>query len=496
MTSPGRILAIIKGRENLQVEFKACRKDINKDVYETVCAFLNRAGGELLLGVRDNGEISGIDPDRIEQLKKDFVTAINNPSKLNPSAYLAMEQVKIEEKLILYIYVPTSSQVHKCNGRIFDRNQDGDLDITGKQSLISQLYLNKQTFYTENRVYPYCELADLRQDIIDQARTRATLLRNNHPWAKMDDMALLKSGRLYHKDFQTGEKGITLAGILLFGKDETILSVIPHHKTDLILRRENLDRYDDRDDVRTNLIDSYERITAFGRKHLPDPFYLEGDLRVSVRDKIMRELASNILIHREYVSAFPARVIFETDRIYAENSNRPHGHGPIDLYNFTPCPKNPIIASVFKQIGLADELGSGARNLAKYVKIFSGAKPELIEEDIFKLIIPLGGHDKNKTAHEGVNEGVHEGVYEGVNVLLLTKIQGKIMAILKKNSSTPEILAELGYQRRTRNYNNAVKFLQERGLIEMTIPDKPRSRKQQYRLTPGGKAWNNHAREK
>jgi len=86
---------------------------------------------------------------------------------------------------------------------------------------------------------------------------------------------------------------------LLFGKDETILTVIPHHKTDLILRRNNLERYDDRDDVRTNLIESYDRFIAFGQKHLSDPFYLEGVQRISVLDKIMREIASGAFLDCE-----------------------------------------------------------------------------------------------------------------------------------------------------------------------------------------------------
>ena len=145
----------------------------------------------------------------------------------------------------------------------------------------------------------------------------------------------------------------------------------PHHKTDLILRKINVDRYDDRDDVRTNLIESYERIIAFGQKHLSDPFYLEGTQRISVRDKIIREIASNILIHREYFNPFPAKIIIEKDRIYSENSNKPHTHGIINPNNFTPFPKNPVIAGVFKQIGNADDLGSGVRNLVKYTKIYS-----------------------------------------------------------------------------------------------------------------------------
>jgi len=131
----------------------------------------------------------------------------------------------------------------------------------------------------------------------------------------MDDLELLKSAQLYQTDRKTGKSGVTLAGILLLGNEEVILSVVPHHRTDLILRKVNLDRYDDRDFVSTNLIETYERIMAFVAKHLPDPFYLEGDMRISIRDAIFREVASNILIHREYMNAFPAKLIIERGRV-------------------------------------------------------------------------------------------------------------------------------------------------------------------------------------
>lgn len=185
------------------------------------------------------------------------------------------------------------------------------------------------------------------------------------------------------KLFLSGKEGISLAGILLFGKDETILSVLPHHKTDLIFREINLDRYDDRDDVRTNLIESYDRIIAFAQKHLPDPFHLEGTRRISIRDIIMREIASNILIHREYIKPFPAKIIIGKDKIYSENGNRALNHGLISPDNFSPRPKNPVIANVFKEIGLADELGSGVLNLFKYTATISKIKPQMHEDDIF-----------------------------------------------------------------------------------------------------------------
>ena len=100
------------------------------------------------------------------------------------------------------------------------------------------------------------------------------------------------------KDFSTGEEGLTLACGLLFGKDETIGSLCPAYKTDAVVRLRNPDRYDDRLVVRTNLIDAYSELMGFCERHLPDPFVLEGDARISARAVVCRELVSNLLIHR------------------------------------------------------------------------------------------------------------------------------------------------------------------------------------------------------
>ena len=54
------------------------------------------------------------------------------------------------------------------------------------------------------------------------------------------------------------------------------MSVLPQHKTDAIFRVENLDRYDDRDVIITNLLETYDRLIAFGQKHLSDPFVQEA----------------------------------------------------------------------------------------------------------------------------------------------------------------------------------------------------------------------------
>ncbi|MBE9529895.1 MAG: hypothetical protein IMF00_01370 [Proteobacteria bacterium] len=175
----------------------------------------------------------------------------------------------------------------------------------------------------------------------------------------------------------------------ILGRDNVILTAVPHHRTDLILRKVNLDRYDDRDLVRTNLIESYERVIAFIQKHLPDPFYLEGMERISIRDAIFREVASNILIHREYRNAFPAKLIIEYGQVRTENSNKPHGFGVLNPTTFTPFPKNPVIGAFFREIHRADELGSGMRKMMRYGKAYGGADPEMIEGDVFRIIVKV-----------------------------------------------------------------------------------------------------------
>ena len=103
-------------------------------------------------------------------------------------------------------------------------------------------------------------------------------------------------------------------------------------------------------------------------------------LLILTRSIIAREIVSNILMHREYSSPFPAKVIEEKDKISTENANKTYHYGHIKVDSFTPYPKNPIIANFFNHIGRADELGSGVRNLYKYTKLYADREPIMFED--------------------------------------------------------------------------------------------------------------------
>jgi len=98
-----KFLKLISQGEGINIEFKESKTDLNKDVFETVCAFLNRNGGHLFLGVTDTGKIGGIDDDKIDNILKNFLTTLNNPQKISPSVYLNAEVIKIKNKKIIII---------------------------------------------------------------------------------------------------------------------------------------------------------------------------------------------------------------------------------------------------------------------------------------------------------------------------------------------------------------------------------------------------------
>lgn len=465
-----KLEALFEIGETIAVEFKRCGNGIETDTYETVCSFLNRHGGDIFLGVLDDGTVIGLSEHSIRDMIKNFIKMISNPDILNPTIYLIPEKIEYKGKFIIHIHVPASSEVHRYKKVIYDRVDDSDVKITST-SQIAAMYIRKQDIFTEKRIYKYVKKEDLRLDLLPICRQRAINKRANHPWKDLDDDALLRSAGLFCEDYATGEVGYNLAAVMLLGKDEVIQSICPAYKTDAILRKVNLDRYDDRDIVKTNLIESYDRLMEFAQKHLWDKFYLEDNVSISLRDKIAREMLANTLIHREYSSSFIAKFIIEDDKMYTENACRASKAGEITPDNLAPSPKNPIIASFFNQIGNADELGSGTRNLFKYSKRYSGENPTLYESDIFKIIVPLNNF-YSFDAEVGDKVGDKVGDRVGDNFMLhdnlfydLTENQKLIIMYLQHNPKLSASKLADYMSISSRKVESNIKKLRELGLL-------------------------------
>ena len=325
------LLCHIRSGEGLMTEFKRCGAAPGNDVFESICSFANRQGGNVFLGVSDGGDIVGIPQGAIRNVQRAIVNAVSNHELFNVPPVIETEDIEVEGRFVVRVWVPMGPAVRRL----------------------------------------------------------ATRRVPNHPWGSMDDGELLRSAKLYARDRRTGEEGYTLAAVLLFGTDEAISDVCPAYKTDAIVRRENTDRYDDRLTLTRNLIEAYPRLVDFAESNLPDRFVIESGQRVSARDIIVRELVSNLLIHREFISPFPAKLIIGRSELRTENASRSIYEGRLTLSDFNPISKNPNIAGVFSQLGYAEELGSGMRNLQKYSRVYSGKPATLEDGDIFRASVPI-----------------------------------------------------------------------------------------------------------
>jgi len=75
--------------EGLNIEFKTASEKLSRNVFETICAFLNRKGGYIFLGVKDNGKVEGIKEGFIPKILKTIADDINNAQILMPTAYIS-----------------------------------------------------------------------------------------------------------------------------------------------------------------------------------------------------------------------------------------------------------------------------------------------------------------------------------------------------------------------------------------------------------------------
>jgi len=473
---------ISNGKESDTIEFKEAQgKDgkgqIPKSVYETVCSFSNHYGGNIYLGIGDDGKILGLDPSRIESMKKEFVTSIQSNNKITPPLYLNINEFKIHDKFIFNVFVPNSSQIHRLNGNfIYDRNEDADINVTNITNSVQQIYTRKQSEYTENKVFPYIEITDFRSDLIDRIRNVAIDSNGDMLFKGKSDIDVLKGLSMYKKDFLTNTEGYTMAAVLVFGKDYLIKSVLSYFYIDVLVRFRNTERYDDRLRISTNLIDSYDLIMKFFAKYISEPFYLEGDTRVDLREKLLREVVVNLLVHREYSNPFMSRIEIWRNKITFINANKPVHPGMVKEGDIFPFAKNPSIANVFHILGLIDEIGSGMGKIFKYSPILFGAIPIIENEDEFRVKLPISS--KGISNLSILSETKADESTQSVELTSNQRLALKKLVNPMRSRELASFFEMISYD----SFRKSVLVpLLEKGLIERTIPNKPKSPKQKYR---------------
>ena len=171
--TPEELKLILSKPEGTQVEFKKSQTDLARSVYESICAFLNRRGGHVVLGADNNG----INPDSVQKQLDQLAKDMNNPQLFKPTYYLDFEPLDIDGKKVIYFYVPESNQAHSYKGTYYDRNQDGDFELRSTEQ-IANLFIRKSKMKTEDRVYPTLGMKDLDHTAFDELRRGIRKMHN------------------------------------------------------------------------------------------------------------------------------------------------------------------------------------------------------------------------------------------------------------------------------------------------------------------------------
>ena len=191
------------------------------------------------------------------------------PRLLNVPPALGFERFDAGNgKVVIRVWVPMGSSLYSFKGAVYDRAADVDIKVKADAQRAAMI-IRKQNFYTEKTVYPWVAEEDLDLGALSGVRREIRAARENYPWLSLDDEEPLRVSRLWSRDPATGEYGFNLAAIMLIGKQETILDVAPVYRTDVVLRRADVDRYDDRLVCKSNLVETYGGFPLFAKNGCP-----------------------------------------------------------------------------------------------------------------------------------------------------------------------------------------------------------------------------------
>ena len=383
MTSQDKFIALTRKGEDTRIEYKTCTEEISESLYESVCSLLNHSGGQILVGVQNDGTIIGVNPEKVEQLRTDIVNCINNPELFLPCPYFTPRIMEVEGKSVMQLDIPCGQYVYRFKGRYWDRNDDADIDVTDQPELLLSIFERKNPHLFEERFVEGLTMEGLDPNTFQYCRNVIQSRQPSHAWLQLSDEDILIATHLAVRD---GDKlKIKYAALILFGTDDALAELMPRYRFEALFHmctyadfedmKKFPNRYDDRRTIRQNLIRVYDQLAEFVARYMPDKFYLspETGQREDLRWNLMREIVGNLCVHTDFSSGYACFFHVFKDRVLTKNPTRllpeiPEGELTIQqLSNYT---KNPLLARVFHELHWAEDLGSGTRNILRYAPLY------------------------------------------------------------------------------------------------------------------------------
>ncbi|MEW6185123.1 MAG: ATP-binding protein [Thermodesulfobacteriota bacterium] len=221
---------------------------------------------------------------------------------------------------------------------------------------------------------------------------------------------------------------------------------------------------------------------------------IQAPVAYEIPPEVITEAIVNAIAHRDYTSTASVQVMLFSDRLEVWNPGslppaltlksllKPHGS----------YPRNPLIAEPLYLTKYIERMGTGIRDMIERCRTAGLSGPEFKLTDGFVITIRRKPDIAFKTVG-GITPQVFRPESRPESQLesrLGSTLAARIFLILKNRDQGKAAMAsELGHKTVSGELNKQIKRLQELGLIEMTIPEKPNSRLQKYRVTKKGKEY-------
>lgn len=459
---------IISLGEGFTLEFK---KSGTSNLGREFCAFANTSGGTILIGVNDKGEITGV--KNHNKLKSEIQSIARS---IEPTIIIKVESIAN----IIVIKVPEQNKKpYSFAGKFYMREGASSQQLTRNEI---------REFFHKEGIISFDEMKnnwfEMDKDFTDEQfqifAKKAKIPEGLDKFQVFENLHLIKN------------KNMTNAGAWLLAKDIQKFNISANAICAIFMGRTKTKILDSRE-FNSDLYSVYQGIITYLQEKLNTEFIITARGRIEkleLPEDALREAVVNALAHRDYRSNANVQVHIFHDRVEITNpGGLPAGMTP-ELLGIKSIPRNPLLFSIFHRMDMVEKLGSGIKRIKQLCKDYGVREPEInIEENWFTIIFKRNGLEERESELISPKKANKNDLANIVNEPV-TKLgaESKIMNILSKSDlSMQEIANALNRESITGSLKRTIRKLLNKDIIERTIPEKPNSRLQKYKITEKGK---------
>ena len=385
--------------ERINIEYKEAAGDLPKSLWETYSAFANTIGGVIILGIKehrnrydeDRFEIKGV-ADANKMLKSFWDTINSDKVSRNILFDDDVECIDYEGKTLIAIHVPMANYTMRpvyINKNLlsgsFKRNYEGDYHCTDEE--VKSMLRDANENGNDGLMLENYDMNDIDLPTLHAYRNHFKISNLDHVFNHLDDKEFLRNMGGMTTDRITRREGLTMAGLMMFGKGLPVRDRFDNIRMDYIDKTNLIgdSRWSDRltydGTWENNLFNFFTRVMPKLTADLKRPFKLEGMERIDDTPvhKAVREAMTNMIIHADlFITGVLKVEKYDNEFLF---SNPGSLKLPIeDIMNGgNSKARNPRIQNMLRMIGFGDNIGSGYPTILRAWKDEHWRKPTLLD---------------------------------------------------------------------------------------------------------------------